>query len=193
MRSRFFALIIFIAGMLVQTGCGVLDGSLLGSTDTATVIAKTAQIRTSYAVVAADLLEVKRGERLDVLDTMEHEKVIWYYVRAHDEENTSGWIEAQNVITNEVLEKSKNVAGSFANLPPQAAGKLRAASNLRLSADMNPENVLFRLASGSTFEIMDWNFVPKQDVADVDDAKRGETKQSKRSKNEDVEAAKEKD
>jgi hypothetical protein len=58
---------------------------------------------------------------------------------------------------------------------------------------MNPENVLFRLASGSTFEIMDWNFVPKQDVADVDDAKRGETKQSKRSKNEDVEAAKEKD
>jgi hypothetical protein len=38
---------------------------------------------------------------------MEHEKVIWYYVRAHDEENTSGWIEAQNVITNEVLEKSK--------------------------------------------------------------------------------------
>jgi hypothetical protein len=38
---------------------------------------------------------------------------------------------------------------------------------------MNPENVLFRLASGSTFEIMDWNFVPKQDVADVDDAKRG--------------------
>ncbi|MFL6466400.1 MAG: hypothetical protein ACJ72Z_00430 [Pyrinomonadaceae bacterium] len=182
----------------MQPACSLLDSTvsgvsnIVGLTDTATVIAKTAQIRTSYAVVAADLLEVKRGDRLDVLDTMEHEKVIWYYVRAHDEENTSGWIEAQNVITNDVLEKSKSVAASFGNLPPQAAGKLRAASNLRLSADMSPENVLLKLASGSTFEIMDWQFVPKQDVADIDDAKRGETKQSKRSKNEDIEAAKEK-
>lgn len=199
MKYRIILLIPIVVVLASLPACSLLDSTVsgvsnvMGITDTATVIAKTAQIRTSYAVVAADLLEVKRGERLDVLDTMEHEKVIWYYVRAHDEENTSGWIEAQNVITNEVLEKSKSVAGSFANLPPQAAGKLRAASNLRLSADMSPENVLFRLASGSTFEIMDWNFVPKQDVADVDDAKRGETKQSKRSKNEDVEAAKEKD
>ena len=199
MKYRIIVSVLVLAVLASLPGCSLLDSTVsgvsnvMGITDTATVIAKTAQIRTSYAVVAADLLEVKRGDRLDVLDTMEHEKVIWYYVRAHDEENTSGWIEAQNVITNEVLEKSKSVAGSFANLPPQAAGKLRAASNLRLSADMNPENVLFRLASGSTFEIMDWNFVPKQDVADIDDAKRGETKQSKRSKNEDVEAAKEKD
>jgi len=199
MKYRIILLIPIVVVLASLPACSLLDSTVsgvsnvMGITDTATVIAKTAQIRTSYAVVAADLLEVKRGERLDVLDTMEHEKVIWYYVRAHDEENTSGWIEAQNVITNEVLEKSKSVAGSFANLPPQAAGKLRAASNLRLSADMSPENVLFRLASGSTFEIMDWNFVPKQDVADVDDAKRGETKQSKRSKNDDVEAAKEKD
>lgn len=199
MKYRIILLIPVLVVLAFLPACSLLDSTVsgvsnvIGITDTATVIAKTAQIRTSYAVVAADLLEVKRGERLDVLDTMEHEKVIWYYVRAHDEENTSGWIEAQNVITNEVLEKSKSVAGGFANLPPQAAGKLRAASNLRLSADMNPENVLFRLASGSTFEIMDWNFAPKQDVADVDDAKRGETKQSKHSKNEDVEAAKEKD
>jgi hypothetical protein len=194
-RTTAVFLIIFLA--VLQPACGLLDSTvsgvsnIVGLTDTATVIAKTAQIRTSYAVVAADLLEVKRGDRLDVIDSMEFEKTLWYRVRAHDEESTEGWIEAQNVITNEVLEKSKKIAEGFSNLSPQASGKLRAASNLRLSADMNPENVLYKLTNGSTFEIMDWNFVPKQDVADVDDAKKGETK-VKQSKNEELESAKEK-
>ena len=195
MKLKSITTILICAFLMIQSGCGLLDSTVggvsnvFGLTDTATVISKTAQIRTSYAVVAADLLEVKRGEKLDVIDTMDFEKVLWYRVRAHDEENTEGWIEAQHVITNEVLEKSKKLAESFANLQPQAAGKLRAASNICLSPDMNPENVFFKLANGSTFEIMDWNFVPKQDVADIDDAKRGESKQSKRSKNEEIEAA----
>lgn len=194
MKVRIFILIIFL---FIQSGCSLLDqtvnsfSSIVGLTDTATVIAKTAQIRTSYAVVAADLLEVKRGERLDVLDQLDFEKVLWYRVRARDEAQTEGWIEAQNVITNEVLEKSKKLAEEFANQSPQAAGQLRNASNLRLAADMNPENVLFRLTSGSTFEIMDWKFVPKQEVADVDDAPKGVQKQTKKSRNAEIEAARE--
>src|SRR5262245_59946348 len=183
MKLKSITLFFIIAFLLFQSGCSILDSTVsgvsnaIGLTDSATVISKTAQIRTSYAVVAADLLEVKRGDKLDVLDTMDFEKVLWYRVRAHDDENTEGWIEAQNVITQDVLEKSRKVAEGFSNLPPQAAGKLRAASNLRLSPDMKPENVFFKLANGSTFEIMDWNFVPKQeDVADIDDAKRGEKK-----------------
>ncbi|HRJ88115.1 MAG: hypothetical protein JNK51_09965 [Blastocatellia bacterium] len=163
--------------------------NVVGLSDTAIVIAKTAQIRTSYAVVAADLLEVKRGDRLDVIDQMEFEKVLWYRVRARDEENTEGWIEAQNVITNETLERSQKLAEQFKEQPPQAAGKLRAASNLRLAAEMSPENVLFRLANGSTFEIMDWNFVPKQEVADIDDAAKGEKKSAAKDKDEEIEAA----
>ncbi len=191
-------LILFLAFILFSlTGCSWLDqavsgfSGIVGLTDTAVVIAKTAQIRTSYAVVAADLLEVKRGERLDVLDQVESEKIIWYRVRARDEAVTEGWIEAQNVITSEVLEKSKKLAEEFQSLPPQAAGQLRAKSNLRLAADMSPENVLFRLANGSTFEIMDWKFVPKQELPDVDDASKGEQAKKKRSRNEEIEAAKE--
>lgn len=182
MKPRFFLVLLLASAMMLQLGCNLLDAAVsgvsnaVGLTDTATVISKTAQIRTSYAVVAADLLEVKRGERLDVIDQIDFEKVLWYRVRARDEENTEGWIEAQHVITNEVLQKSQTLAGQFQNLSPQASGKLRAASNLRLAPDMNPENVLFKLGNGSTFEIMDWNFVPKQEVADVDDAAKGETK-----------------
>jgi hypothetical protein len=193
MRSKVIALPLFLAICLSQLSCGLFDSvtNAFGLADTATVIAKTAQIRTSYAVVAADLLEVKRGDRLDVTDQVEFEKVVWYRVKAHDEARTEGWIEAQNVITSETLDKSKKLAEEFAGQLPQASGQLRAASNLRLSSDMNPENVLFKLANGSTFEIMNWKFVPKEEVPDVDDAK--DKKSGKRSKNEEIEAAKEAD
>lgn len=193
--KRILATILLAVGIFNLSACSTLDSTIgyfskaVGLTDTATVISKTAQIRTSYAVVAADLLEVKRGERLDVLDQMEFEKVFWYRVRARDEDQTEGWIEAQHVITNEVLEKSQKLAESFQNQSPQAAGKLRAASNLRLGPDMNPENVLFKLANESTFEIMDWMFVPKQEVPDVDDAGKGEKKTAAQIKNEEIEAA----
>lgn len=189
---------IFVVSILFQTGCGLIDSTLggvsdvIGLTDTGTVISKTAQIRTSYAVVAADLLEVKRGERLDIFDKTEFEKVLWLRVRAHDDAETEGWIEAQHVITNETLEKSKQLAAEFQNQSPQAAGQLRAASNLRLVPDMAPENVLFKLANGSTFEIVSWRFVPKQEVPDVDDAAKGEQKKpGKRTRNEEIEAARE--
>ena len=195
MRSK--VLILFFAAVTAigAGGCSLLDSTVssfsqaVGLSDTAIVIAKTAQIRTSYAVVAADLLEVKRGDRLDVLDKVEFEKVLWYRVRARDEDETEGWIEAQNVITNEILEDSKKLAEGFKDQPAQAAGKLRAASNLRLSAEMTEENVLFRLASGSTFEIMDWEFVPKQAVADVDDSAGGARVEANREIDSEIAAA----
>jgi hypothetical protein len=123
-----------------------------------------------------------------VIDQVEFEKVLWYRVRAMDEAGTEGWIEAQNVITDDVLESSKKLAEDFGKTPAQAAGQLRAASNLRLAPDMKPENILFKLASGSSFEIMDWEFVPKQEVADVDDSSSPQGR--RRTKNAEIEAAK---
>lgn len=199
-KTIFLTLAALCAVGTTQIGCGLFGDaiknvtSMVGLGDTGTVIAKTAQIRSSYAVVAADLLEVKRGDKLDVLEQMEFEKVFWYRVRARDEDNTEGWIETQNVITDVVLEKSKKLAAEFKDLPPQAAGQLRAASNLRLAPDMKSENLLFKLGNASTFDVMDWKFVPKeQNAADVDDAAKGEQKQSNKAKNEEIEAAKEKD
>lgn len=189
MKLKFLALILFTAAMLSQTACSLIDGSVLGPTDTATVIAKTAQIRTSYAVVAADLLEVKRGERLDVIDEFEYEKVRWYRVRADDDALTEGWIEAQNVITSGTLAKSKAIAEEFKEQAPQAAGIIRSGTNLRSSPEMNPENVLFKLANGSTFEIVAWKFVPKEETAEDDN--KTQPKPGKRSKNAEIEAAKE--
>ena len=190
MKIRAFLLTGLLFACLLQLGCG-MDLGVLGENDTATVIAKTAQIRTSYAVVAADLLEVKRGDRLDIMDQMEFEKVPWFRVRARDEALTEGWIEAQNVITSDTLERSKKLAEDFQNQSPQAAGIIRSGSNLRSAPDMNPENVFFKLSHSSTFEIMAWKFVPKSEVPDVDDAPKGQQKTGKRSKNAEIEAAKE--
>lgn len=180
-----------------QTSCTWLDSAMnsftgiVGLSDTATVISKTAQIRTSYAVVAADLLEVKRGEKLDVVDQVDFEKTLWYRVRARDEAKTEGWIEAQHVITEETLNKSQKIAEQFKGLPPQSAGQIRARSNLRLAPDMSPENVLFKLESGASFEIMDWQFVPKQELPDVDDSSKPDGGRNRRGQNDDIAAARE--
>lgn len=182
-------------------GCGAAKSavdnitSLTGLNETGTVIAKRAQIRSSYAVVAADLLEVKRGQNLDILDETDFEKVHWYRVRAHDEDSTEGWIEAQNIITNDALEKSKKLADEDKDLQPQATAQLRAVSNLRLAPEQNDNNILYKLESGATFEIINWKYVPKvQANTDADDpSKTGDNTNTKlpKTKDADVEAAKE--
>ena len=198
LRNSVAKLFIFIALTLsvsAFTGCGLVDAvvenfsSVVGLSETGTVTANTAQIRSSYAVVAAALLEVKRGDKLDILDRIEFEKVLWYRVRANDEDKTEGWIEAQNIITSELLEKSIEIAQENKDLPAQATGQLRAASNLRLSPEISNENLLYRLDNGSTFEIIDWQFVPKVQTASDDAANSNQASP----KNPDIEAAKEKD
>jgi hypothetical protein len=202
LRSKFIFLAAALFIAVSSSGCGAISSafenlsSMAGLNETGTVIAYRAHVRSSYAVVAADLLEVKRGQNLDILEELEFERVKWYRVRAYDEDNTEGWIEAQNVITGELLEKSKKLAEEDKDLLPQATGQLRAVSNLRLSPEMSPDNILYKLENGATFDVMSWRYVPKaQDVSDVDDASKSGEKpgaaRRQRSKNEEVEAAKE--
>ena len=147
------------------TGCS----TLASRNDTGTVVARSAQIRSSTAVVAADLYEVKRGDAVDILDSVDvpdpsdnTKKERWYRVRARDEENTEGWIEARNIMPEEVLAKSRKIAEDDKNIQAQATGQLHAGSNLRLSPDRSAnENIMMRLDSGASFEIVGWTRVPK--------------------------------
>src|SRR5919202_6925173 len=71
--------------------------------DTGVVIARRAQIRSSTAVVAADLVEVTRGEVVDILESDKAENgEKWLRVRAHDTDSTEGWIEARYVMPQDV-------------------------------------------------------------------------------------------
>ncbi len=197
--SKLFLAFLGLFVGLTAGGCGVVNSAvenvtgLVGLDETGTVIANRAQIRSSYAVVAADLLEVKRGERLDVLDEVDFEKVHWYRVRANDDDKTEGWIEAQNLITSQLLEKSKKLSDEDKDFLSQARGQLRAATNLRLTPEQRDDNILVKLDNLSNFDIISWRYVQKsQDALDIDNARKGEQKMSKRkTKNAEIEAAKE--
>jgi hypothetical protein len=163
--------LLLAVALLTLTGCT----TLASKTETGVVIARRAQVRSSVAVVAADLSEVVRGDVLDILDTTTAENgERWLRVRARDEENTEGWIEARNVMPQDVLDRSIQVSEEDKNIPAQATGQLRASSNLRSSPDRTEvENILLKLESGAHFEIVGWKRVAKpksSETTESDDA-----------------------
>jgi hypothetical protein len=165
MKDRKFATPALIMAVLILGGCS----TLASRSNTGVVVTRSAQIRSSTAVVAADLLEVNRGDVIDIIDSIDipdpsdnSKRERWYRVRAHDEERTEGWIEARNIMPDKVLENARKLAEEDKGTPPQATGQLHAGSNLRLTPDRsNNENIMMRLDSGSTFEIIGWKRVPK--------------------------------
>src|SRR5215831_11653607 len=150
--------------VLFVSGCS----TLASRSSTGVVVTRSAQIRSSTAVVAADLLEVNRGDSVDILDSVDvpdpsdnTKKERWYRVRARDEDKTEGWIEARNIMPDKVLESAHKLADADKDIQPQATGQLHAGSNLRLTPDRGTnENIMMRLDSGSTFEIIGWKRVP---------------------------------
>jgi hypothetical protein len=161
---------VIAAWLTIAVGCS----TLAQRNSSGVVVANRAQIRSSNAVVAADLLEVKRGDLVDVLESVDvpdptdnTKKERWLRVRAHDEESTEGWIESRNVMPEEVLEASRKVAEEDKDIPAQATGQLRSSSNFRLTPDRNDnENIMMRLDSGSSFEIVGWKRVPKPNTSE---------------------------
>ena len=160
--------------MLLLTGCS----TLASLNNTGTVVSRSAQIRSSTAVVAADLLEVSRGDTVDILDSVDvpdpsdnTKKERWFRVRARDAESTEGWIEARNIMPEEVLTRSRKLADDDKSTQAQATGQLHAGSNLRLSPDRSSsENIMMRLDSGSSFEIIGWTRVPKLKGAETSES-----------------------
>jgi hypothetical protein len=155
---------LLLSAALCAAGCS----AIASRNSTGVVVARTAQVRSSTAVVAADLLEVRRGDTVDILDTVDipdpndnSKKERWFRVRARDEDKIEGWIEARNIMPETVLEKANKLADDDKGTQPQATGQLHAGSNLRLTPDRSTnENIMMRLDSGSSFEIIGWKRVP---------------------------------
>ncbi|MGI8670897.1 MAG: SH3 domain-containing protein, partial [Aridibacter sp.] len=182
--KKLFIFSIILIGVSALSGCGIVNAlteniySTIGLTGTGTVISGKVYIRSSYAVVAADLLEVKRGQQVEVLDETTFEKTLWYRVRAFDEDETEGWIEAQHIIKEDDLDKSRKFAEEDKTLQPQATGQLRATTNLRLTPEQKEDNILLQLDNGATFEIVDWQYVktaqPEEKAPENEDIKAAE-------------------
>jgi len=162
---RFSKTLFVFALLLLSLGCS----TLANKSSTGVIVARRAQIRSSTAVVAADLLQVNRGDVVDILESADvndpsdnSRKERWLRVKARDTDTTEGWIEARNVMPDDVLKESEKLAAEDKDVPAQATGQLRASSNLRLTADRSGnENIMMRLDSGSSFDIIGWKRVPK--------------------------------
>jgi hypothetical protein len=158
-------LLVALTAVALLAGCSAIART--GSSGV--VVSHRAQIRSSTAVVAADLLEVSRNDHVDILDSLDvpdpsdnTKKELWYRVRAHDHDATEGWIEARNIMLQDVVEKSQKLAAEDKDVQAQATGQLHASSNLRLSPDRTKDdNIMMRLDSGASFEIVGWKRVPK--------------------------------
>ncbi|MDQ3666871.1 MAG: hypothetical protein M3410_09895 [Acidobacteriota bacterium] len=165
MSIRFYQTLLIFALLGFALGCN----TLAKRSDSGVVVARRAQIRSSTAVVAADLLEVNRGDAVEILESIDVQdpsdntrKERWLRVRMSDAENTEGWIEARNVMPEGVLEASRELAEEDKDVAAQATGQLRASSNLRLSPDRSGnENIMMRLDTGSSFQIVGWKRIPK--------------------------------
>lgn len=143
--------------------------------ETGVVIARRAQVRSSTAVVAADLKEVVRGDVVDILDTTTAENgEQWLRVRTRESENVEGWIEGRNVMPQELLDRSRSISKEDEGTSAQASGQLRASTNLRFSPDRGGnDNILMKLESGARFDIVGWKRVPKpktSETTESDDA-----------------------
>ncbi|HSE21455.1 MAG TPA: hypothetical protein VLB68_07335 [Pyrinomonadaceae bacterium] len=158
-------IVLIISAAFSLLGCN----TLAQRSSSGVVVARRAQIRSSTAVVAADLLQVNRGDEVRILDSIDvsdpndnTRKERWLRVKAHDEDATEGWIEARNIMPEDVLDASKKLASEDDGIAAQATGQLRASSNLRLTPDRTGnENIMMRLDSGSSFDIIGWKRVPK--------------------------------
>lgn len=188
-----FLLLAFI--LTLVTGCK----TLAGVRRTGVIIARRAQVRSSTAIVAADIKEVLRGDVVDIVEASEigeseKQRERWLRVRTHDAESTEGWIESRNVMPQELLERSLRLAEEDKNIPAQATGQLRASANLRFSPDRgNNENILLKLEGGSHFEIVAWKRVPTPKTAETvesDDAPKPGSAQTNNRRRGESEAAK---
>jgi hypothetical protein len=190
-----------ITFLLLATTVTLVAGckTLAGVRRTGVVIARRAQVRSSTAIVAADIKEVLRGDVVDIVEASdvgesEKQRERWLRVRTHDAESTEGWIESRNVMPQELLDRSLRLAEEDKNIPAQATGQLRASANLRFSPDRgNSENILLKLEGGSHFEIVGWKRVPTPktaETAETDDAPKSGSAQTNNRRRGESEAAK---
>lgn len=128
--------VVFLATLmaLLSAGCALFVGDTkIGD---GVVIAQRLKVRSSTAAVARDLGEVKRGDRLEILDQAEVKTPTrveeWYKVRVNQPRELTGWVEARNVINQAVVDKLEELYQTSKDVPSQGAGSLKVQTRLRV-------------------------------------------------------------
>src|SRR5215510_7494477 len=119
------------------SACGIIAGD--SKIDEGVVIAPKVTIRSSTALAALALAEVKRGDRLDILEQAEVKTPTrtneWYKVRTKSKDATEGWVEARAVISKSIVDKTQDLFAKSKTIPSQGTGRLKVQTKLRMEPD----------------------------------------------------------
>ena len=162
---------LILSSMLVA-GCNVLSGET--KIDEGIVIAPKEKIRSSTAMVALDLAEVKRGDRLEILEQAEVKTPTqtdeWYKVRTIGKDDIIGWIKARYVINKSVVDKMNALLDKSKAIPAQGVGHLKVRTPLRMEPGGEVATYLSRSTSVEVVGKARTTFKPeKQQTDDADE------------------------
>ncbi|HXG67987.1 MAG TPA: SH3 domain-containing protein [Blastocatellia bacterium] len=132
-KHLLLAILLPLAGFLLA-GCSAITGD--AQIDEGVVIAPKYKLRSSPAQVALDLVEVKRGDRLEILEQVQFPKPTrieeWYKVRTKSSNSVTGWIETRYVVNKSIIEKIEALNQKAKDTPAQGTGRLKVQTRLRL-------------------------------------------------------------
>ncbi|HKF57197.1 MAG TPA: SH3 domain-containing protein [Blastocatellia bacterium] len=132
---RYVLATILVFGLgVVLTACSILSGDpKIGE---GIVIAPKLKIRSTTAQVALDLAEVKRGDKLEILDHAEIKTPTqideWYKVRTKAADGVVGWVQARDMVNQAVVDKTEVLFQKSKELPAQGKGRLKVRTKLRV-------------------------------------------------------------
>ncbi|HVG18576.1 MAG TPA: SH3 domain-containing protein [Blastocatellia bacterium] len=159
---------------LFISGCSLISGE--SKIDEGIVIVPKLVIRSTTAPAARNLAEVKRGDRLEILEQSQvrtpTRTVEWYKVRTKTKDATEGWVQSSSVINKSIVDKTQELFEKSQATPSQGIGRLKVQTKLRIEAG---GDVVTYLSRGTMVEIVGkarTQFKPEkqQDSDDADEA-----------------------
>jgi hypothetical protein len=135
------------------SGCSLISGE--SKIDEGIVIVPKLIIRSTTAPAARNLAEVKRGDRLEILEQSQVKTptrtVEWYKVRTKTKDATEGWVESRSVINKSIVDKTQDLFEKSQATPSQGTGRLKVQTRLRIEAG---GDVVTYLSRGTLVEIV---------------------------------------
>ncbi len=165
MKRRLSFVCFLLTTSLFFFGCNVIGESKI---DEGVIIAPKAMLKSSTAKVSLNVKELKRGDRLDILEQAEIKTPTgatqeWYKVKI-DAGGETGWLESRYVVNRTILEKTNDLFDKSKELPAQGLGRVKVSANLRTEPG---GEILTHLNRGTPVEIVGrLRTVQKQDVND---------------------------
>lgn len=138
---------------LLFAGCSALSSDTkIGE---GVVNTNTLKLRSSTAEVALDIAQLKKGDRLDILEQMEIRTptriVEWDKVRTKTADAKTGWVEARYIVGQSIITKTEQLYQNSKSVSSQGRGRLKVQTKLRVEP---AGDVATYLSKGTVVEII---------------------------------------